>query len=31
LVPEPAVWATLMIGFTLVGAAARRHKSTVAA
>ncbi len=30
-VPEPAVWAMLMIGFTMVGAAARRRKSTVAA
>jgi hypothetical protein len=30
-VPEPTVWAMLIIGFTMVGAAARQRKSTAAA
>lgn len=30
-VPEPAVWAQLIAGFALVGVAARRRKTTVAA
>jgi len=30
-VPEPASWAMLIMGFGLVGAAARRRKAAVAA
>lgn len=30
-VPEPAVWATLLTGFAMVGVVARRRKATVAA
>jgi len=30
-IPEPAVWAQLIVGFGLVGFAARRRKATVAA
>ncbi|MEY2884091.1 MAG: hypothetical protein RL490_1815, partial [Pseudomonadota bacterium] len=30
-IPEPAIWAQLIIGFSMVGFAARRRKISVAA